>query len=52
MRAQKNVTVTLEEVISEIAAILAQGYMRQRNVRRLIPEPDDRTMHMAQAEES
>lgn len=31
---------SLDEVISEIATILARGYMRHRNGRRLAPDSD------------
>jgi hypothetical protein len=52
MQANEHVPATLDEVIAEIATILARGYMRQRNARRLVPEPDDRTVHVAEIEES
>ncbi len=52
MPANEHVPASLEEVISEIATILARGYMRHRNGRRLAPESDAEAVHVAQVEES
>ena len=52
MPDNEHVPASLEEVISEIATILARGYMRHRNGRRLAPESDTEAVHVAQVEES
>jgi len=38
MLANGHVPISLDEVISEIATILARGYMRHRNGRRIAPD--------------
>lgn len=48
MQASEHVPASLNEVISEIATILARGYMRHRNGRRLAPDSDRRAVHVAQ----
>jgi len=52
MPANEHVPISLDEVISEIAAILAQGYMRHRNGRRIAPDSGSGAEHVAQVEES
>jgi len=52
MPANEHVPISLDEVTSEIATILARGYMRHRNGRRLAPESDTEAVHVAQVEES
>ena len=52
MQANEHVPASLDEVISEIATILARGYMRHRKGRRLAPDSDGRVVHVAQVEES
>jgi len=52
MPANEHVPVSVDEVISEIATILARGYMRHRNGRRLAPDSDGGAAHVAQVEES
>ena len=52
MPDNEHVPASLEEVISEIATILARGYMRHRNGRRLAPKSDTEAVHVAQVEES
>ena len=42
MQANEHVPASLEEVTSEIATILARGYMRHRKGRRLAPDSDGR----------
>ena len=52
MPANEHVPASLEEVISEIATILARGYMRHRNGRHLAFDSDGGAAHVAQVEES
>jgi len=52
MQANEHVPASLEEVTSEIATILARGYMRHRKGRRLAFDLDGGAAHMAQVEES
>ena len=52
MPDNEHVPASLEEVISEIATILARGYMRHRNGRRLATESDTEAAHIAHDEES
>ena len=52
MPDNEHVPASLEEVISEIATILARGYMRHSNGRRLAPGSDTEAVHVAQVEES
>ena len=52
MPDNEHVPTSLEEVISEIAAILARGYMRHRNGRRIAPDSGSGAEHVAQVEES
>ena len=52
MPDNEHVPTSLEEVISEIATILARGYMRHRNGRRIAPDSGRGAEHVAQAEES
>lgn len=52
MPDNEHVPISLDEVISEIATILARGYMRHRNGRRLAPESNTEAVHVAQVEES
>ncbi|MDY0044431.1 MAG: hypothetical protein RBS82_07150 [Syntrophales bacterium] len=52
MPANEHVPVSVDEVISEIATILARGYMRHRNGRRLAPDSDGGAALVAQVEES
>lgn len=40
MQANEHVPASLDEVISEIVTILARGYMRHRNGRRLAPDTE------------
>jgi len=51
MQANEHVPASLEEVTSEIATILARGYMRHRKGRRLAFDLDGGAAHMAQVEE-
>jgi len=52
MPANEHVPISVDEVISEIATILARGYMRHRNGRRLAPDSNGGAGHVAQVEES
>ena len=52
MPDNEHVPASLEEVISEIATILARGYMRHRNGRRIAPDSGSGAEHVAQVEES
>ena len=52
MPANEHVPVSVDEVISEIATILARGYMRHRNGRRIAPDSGSGAEHVAQVEES
>ena len=52
MPANEHVPISLDEVISEIATILARGYMRHRNGRRIAPDSGSGAEHVAQVEES
>jgi len=45
MKAGKPAAPLLEETISEIASILAEGYLRYRNSRRLPPFAPDIVSH-------
>jgi hypothetical protein len=47
MPANEHVPVSVDEVISEIATILARGYMRHRNGRRFAPDSDGGAAHAA-----
>jgi hypothetical protein len=47
MPANEHVPISVDEVISEIATILARGYMRYRNGRRLAIESDTEAAHVA-----
>jgi len=52
MPANEHVPISLDEVTSEIATILARGYMRHRNGRRIAPDSGNGAEHVAQVEES
>ena len=52
MQANEHVPASLEEVTSEIATILARGYMRHRKGRHLAFDSDGGAAHVAQVEES
>ena len=52
MPANEHVPISLDEVISEIATILARGYMRHRDGRRIAPDSGSGAEHVAQVEES
>ena len=52
MRENESVPASFDEVISEIATILARGYMRHRNGRRLAPDSGGGAAHVAQVKES
>ncbi len=52
MQAESNTPDTLEEVTAEVVSILAQGYMRYRNGRRLPSDSEDLEGNVAQVQES
>jgi len=52
MPDNEHVPASLEEVISEIATILARGYMRHSNGCRIAPDSGSGAEHVAQVEES
>mgnify|MGYP006306847699 FL=1 len=52
MQAETNIPDTLEEVTAEVVSILAQGYMRYRNGRRLPPDSENSEGNVAQVQES
>jgi len=52
MQAKTNIPDTLEDVTAEVVSILAQGYMRYRNGRRLPPDSENLEGNVAQVQES
>jgi len=52
MPANEHVPISLDEVTSEIATILARGFMRHRKGRHLAFDSDGGAAHVAQVEDS
>jgi hypothetical protein len=52
MQAEINIPDTLEDVTAEVVSILAQGYMRYRNGRRLPADCQNSEGNVAQVQES
>ena len=52
MQAETNIPDTIEAVTAEVVSILAQGYMRYRNGRRLPPDSENSEGNVAQIKES
>jgi hypothetical protein len=52
MQAEINIPDMLEDVAAEVVSILAQGYMRYRNGRRLPPDSENSEGNVAQVQES
>lgn len=52
MQAETNISDTLEEVTAEVVSILAMGYMRYRNGRRLPSDSENSEGNIAQLQES
>jgi hypothetical protein len=51
MQAENNIPNTLEEVTAEVVSILAMGYMRYRNGRRLPSDSQNSEENVAQVQE-
>lgn len=52
MQAETNIPDTIEALTAEVVSILAQGYMRYRNGRRLPPDSENSEGNVAQVQES
>lgn len=52
MQAETNIPDTIEAVTAEVVSILAQGYMRYRNGRRVPPDSENSEENVAQVQES
>lgn len=51
MQAETNIPDTIEAVTAEVVSILAQGYMRYRNGRRVPPDSENSEENVAQVQE-
>ena len=52
MQAETNIPDTIEAVTAEVVSILAQGYMRYRNGRRVPPDSENSEENVVQVQES